>query len=122
MCYLTKCRERKKQKASELEHTVAALTTQLEQMAGVRNENVELQDKNLALVGQLRAREEELERLLREQVTRLCGAGLVWLSEAPLRQRRGTGCLAVGFEDEGLVARCARRWGGAAELLGNVES
>jgi hypothetical protein len=61
-------RERKKQKASELEHTVAALTTQLEAMRGVRTENVELQDKNLALVGQLRAREEELERLLREQV------------------------------------------------------
>jgi hypothetical protein len=63
-------RERKKQKASELEHTVAALTTQLEAMRGVRTENTELQDKNLALVGQLRAREEELERLLREQVGR----------------------------------------------------
>ena len=63
-------RERKKQKASELEHTVAALTTQLEAMQGVRSENSELQDKNLALVGQLRAREEELERLLREQVRR----------------------------------------------------
>ena len=61
-------RERKKQKASELEHTVAALTTQLEAMQGVRSENTELQDKNLVLVGQLRAREEELERLLREQV------------------------------------------------------
>ena len=66
-------RERKKQKASELEHTVAALTTQLEAMRGVRTENTELQDKNLALVGQLRAREEELERLLREQV----GQGLI---------------------------------------------
>lgn len=47
---------------------MAALTTQLEAMRGVRTENTELQDKNLALVGQLRAREEELERLLREQV------------------------------------------------------
>lgn len=52
---------------------MAALTTQLEAMRGVRTENTELQDKNLALVGQLRAREEELERLLREQVGQTYG-------------------------------------------------
>lgn len=52
---------------------MAALSTQLETMQCVRNENADLQDKNLALVSQLRAREEELERLLREQVGSLFG-------------------------------------------------
>lgn len=60
-------RERKKAKASDLEKTVAALADQLGNMEGVKAENATLQDKNLALVSQLRAREEELERLLREQ-------------------------------------------------------
>ncbi len=71
---------------------MAALSTQLETMQCVRNENADLQDKNLALVSQLRAREEELERLLREQVgsllgkwgrRTLCGdAGVGWLQDA----------------------------------------
>ncbi len=60
-------RERKKAKATDLEKTVAALADQLGSMEGVRAENATLQDKNLALVSQLRAREEELERMLREQ-------------------------------------------------------
>ena len=36
-------------------------------MAGVKQENSELQDRNLALINRLRSKEEELERMLREQ-------------------------------------------------------
>lgn len=61
-------RERKKTKASELEHTVAALSDQLDQMANVKQENSQLQGRNLALANQLRSKEEELERILREKV------------------------------------------------------
>ena len=60
-------RERKKAKAQDLEKTVAALSEQLQSMAGVKQENSELQDRNLALVNRLRSKEEELERMLREQ-------------------------------------------------------
>lgn len=63
-------RERKKSKASDLEKTVAALTNQLGSMEGIKLECANLQDKNLALVSQLRSREEELERMLREQACR----------------------------------------------------
>ena len=61
-------RERKKAKAADLEKTVAALSEQLQSMAGVKQENSELQDRNLALINRLRSKEEELERMLREQV------------------------------------------------------
>ena len=64
---LTRRRERKKAKANELEKTVAALSEQLQSMAGVKQENSELQDRNLALINRLRSKEEELERMLREQ-------------------------------------------------------
>ena len=47
---------------------MAALSEQLQSMAGVKQENSELQDRNLALVNRLRSKEEELERMLREQV------------------------------------------------------
>ncbi len=64
-------RERKKAKAVDLEKTVAALSEQLQSMAGVKQENSELQDRNLALVNRLRSKEEELERMLREQARSL---------------------------------------------------
>ena len=55
---------------------MAALSEQLQSMAGVKQENSELQDRNLALVNRLRSKEEELERMLREQVRRAHGTSL----------------------------------------------
>jgi hypothetical protein len=75
-------RERKKAKAHELEKTVAALSEQLQSMAGVKQENSELQDRNLALINRLRSKEEELERMLREQARP--GTGLTVQHMCPL--------------------------------------
>lgn len=47
---------------------MAALSDQLSQLAEVQTANSELQGRNLSLANALRAKEEELERVLREKV------------------------------------------------------
>ena len=61
-------RERKKIKAHELEHTVAALSDQLDKLAEVKSANADLQDRNMALISRLRSKEEEIERMQQEKV------------------------------------------------------